>query len=75
MKFNHEIRMVCVYSSGLDADGETIAKKQFRQSFSKSAYKWFDAYVKDRLPYARKVKDTSITRYHFEFGDCIFELR
>jgi uncharacterized protein YxjI len=79
-KFRHQIQMKDV-SWPLEINGNFISEKfillserTFSNSFTKSAYKWFDEVVKKNYPDANKVKDTTIVCYHWEFNTKYFEL-
>lgn len=74
MSFLHEIcrsDSVAEYERG----GRCIARKRFRNSFVRSAYRWF-ADVAWREQFGRCIRDTSIAGHHYanEHGDSL-ELR
>jgi hypothetical protein len=53
-----------------------IAEKKFRQSFTRASYKWFDKIARIKWgDNARKIKDTTIAGYHYEFSKYVIELR
>lgn len=62
MKFRHEIRF-----TGLDLKTELVSSRTFRGSYRRAAYRYFDLYATLHGA-TKKVKDTSITGYHW-IGD------
>lgn len=70
-KFLHEIRVRFWNENNSEF---TITSKWFKNSFTKSAYRWFDKDILSRYPNSKKIKDTTIAGYHYEIGDLIFEL-
>ena len=79
-KFRHQIQMkdiswfLEIYGNSITEKFVLLSERTFSNSFTKSAFRWFDNTVKKNYPDAKKIKDTTIAGYHYEFNTKYFEL-
>ena len=70
--FKHNIHM---YNFQDDKRDMVIASKKFPHLFIDSALDWFSQIVLGEYPEAEKISDRTLTGFHFELVDLVFELR